>query len=92
MVPAIYSVSMWIANWIVNLLMSTIIVSIYMLYDKKRLHAQPPGKSFIGSSSPAEAHPEHPPCDPLGMQPAVQQLREPENLSIPRSSVCCASS
>ena len=36
MVPAIYSVSMWITNWIVNLLL-TIIVSIYMLYDKKRL-------------------------------------------------------
>lgn len=36
MVPAIYSVSMWIANWIVNLLL-TIIVSIYMLYDKKKL-------------------------------------------------------
>ena len=36
MVPAIYSVSMRIANWIVNLLI-TIIVSIYMLYDKKRL-------------------------------------------------------
>ncbi|MDO4297844.1 MAG: AI-2E family transporter [Lachnospiraceae bacterium] len=36
MVPAIYSVSMSIASWIVNVLI-TIIVSIYMLYDKRRL-------------------------------------------------------
>lgn len=36
MVPAIYSISMWLANWIVNLLI-TLIVSVYMLYDKKRL-------------------------------------------------------
>lgn len=36
MVPAIYSVSMGIANWVINVLI-TIIVSIYILYDKKRL-------------------------------------------------------
>lgn len=36
MVPAIYSVSMSIASWIVNLLI-TIIVSVYILYDKRRL-------------------------------------------------------
>ncbi len=36
MVPALYNVSVWIANWIVNL-MITIIVSIYMIYGKKRL-------------------------------------------------------
>lgn len=36
MVPAIYSVSVWIANWIVNLLL-VLIVSVYILYDKKQL-------------------------------------------------------
>lgn len=36
MIPALYSVSMSIANWIVNLML-TLIVSIYMLYDKRRL-------------------------------------------------------
>ncbi|MDY3251306.1 MAG: AI-2E family transporter [Candidatus Choladocola sp.] len=36
MIPAIYTISMSIAGWIVNLLI-TIIVSIYMLYDKRRL-------------------------------------------------------
>lgn len=36
MVPAIYSLSMSIASWIVNLLI-TIIVSVYILYDKRRL-------------------------------------------------------
>lgn len=35
-VPAIYSLSMSVASWIVNLLI-TIIVSIYMLYDKRQL-------------------------------------------------------
>ena len=35
-VPTLYSISMSIANWIINVLI-TIIVSIYMLYDKKRL-------------------------------------------------------
>jgi predicted PurR-regulated permease PerM len=36
LVPAIYSVSMSVASWIVNLLI-TIMVSIYMLYDKRQL-------------------------------------------------------
>lgn len=36
MIPTIYTVSMSIAGWIINLLIM-IIVSIYMLYDKKRL-------------------------------------------------------
>ena len=36
MVPAIYTLSMSIASWIVNLLI-TIIVSVYILYDKRRL-------------------------------------------------------
>lgn len=36
LVPALYSLSMSIANWIVNLLL-TLIVSIYMLYDKRRI-------------------------------------------------------
>ncbi len=36
MVPAIYSISMSIASWIINVLI-TIIVSMYMLYDKRRL-------------------------------------------------------
>lgn len=36
MIPTIYSLSMSIAGWIVNLLI-TIIVSAYMLYDKRRL-------------------------------------------------------
>ena len=36
MVPAIYSLSMSITGWIVNLLI-TVIVSIYMLYDKRRM-------------------------------------------------------
>lgn len=36
MVPALYTLSMYIAGWIVNLLL-TIIVSVYMLYDKRRL-------------------------------------------------------
>lgn len=36
LVPAIYSLSMSIASWIVNVLI-TIIVSVYMLYDKRRL-------------------------------------------------------
>ena len=35
-IPAIYSVSMSIASWIINFLL-TLIVSIYMLYDKNRL-------------------------------------------------------
>ena len=35
-VPALYTVSVSIVSWVVNLLIS-IIVSIYMLYDKKRL-------------------------------------------------------
>lgn len=35
-VPAIYSLSMSIASWIINVLI-TLIVSIYMLYDKNRL-------------------------------------------------------
>lgn len=36
MIPTIYTFSMSIANWIIDLLI-TIIVSIYMIYDKKRL-------------------------------------------------------
>lgn len=36
MVPTIYTVSMSIASWIINVLI-TIIVSVYMLYDKRRL-------------------------------------------------------
>lgn len=36
MIPTIYTLSMSIAGWIINLLI-TVIVSIYMLYDKKRL-------------------------------------------------------
>lgn len=36
MIPTIYTLSMSIAGWIINLLL-TIIVSAYMLYDKKRL-------------------------------------------------------
>lgn len=36
LVPALYSLSMSLASWIVNLLI-TIIVSIYMLYDKRQL-------------------------------------------------------
>lgn len=36
LVPALYSISMSIAGWIVNLLI-TLIVSIYMLYDKRRI-------------------------------------------------------
>lgn len=36
LVPAVYSISMSIAGWIVNLLI-TLIVSIYMLYDKRRI-------------------------------------------------------
>ena len=36
MIPALYSLSMSIAGWIVNLLI-TVIVSIYMLYDKRRM-------------------------------------------------------
>lgn len=36
MVPAIYTISASIASWIVNLLI-TIIVSVYMLYDKRKL-------------------------------------------------------
>lgn len=36
MIPTIYTVSMSIAGWIINLLI-TLIVSVYMLYDKKRL-------------------------------------------------------
>lgn len=36
LLPALYSVSMSIAGWIVNLLL-TIIVSIYMLFDKRRI-------------------------------------------------------
>lgn len=35
-VPAIYSISMSIASWIINVLI-TLIVSVYMLYDKERL-------------------------------------------------------
>ena len=36
MIPAIYTISMSIAGWVVNLLL-TVIVSIYMLYDKRRM-------------------------------------------------------
>lgn len=36
MVPALYTISMSIAGWIVNVLIS-VIVSVYMLYDKRRL-------------------------------------------------------
>lgn len=36
MVPAIYTISMSIVDWVVNLFI-TLIVSIYMLYDKRRL-------------------------------------------------------
>lgn len=36
MVPALYTLSMSIAGWVVNLLV-TLIVSIYMLYDKRRI-------------------------------------------------------
>lgn len=36
MVPAIYSLSMSITSWIINVLITTI-VSVYMLYDKQRL-------------------------------------------------------
>lgn len=36
MVPALYTLSMSIAGWIVNFLIS-VIVSVYMLYDKRRL-------------------------------------------------------
>lgn len=36
MVPALYSISMSIAGWIINVLI-TVIVSIYMLYDKRRI-------------------------------------------------------
>lgn len=36
MVPALYSLSMSITSWIVNVLI-TLIVSVYMLYDKKRM-------------------------------------------------------
>ena len=36
MIPTIYTVSMSIAGWVINLLI-TLIVSVYMLYDKKRL-------------------------------------------------------
>lgn len=36
MLPTIYSLSMSIANWIINILI-TLIVSVYMLYDKRRL-------------------------------------------------------
>lgn len=36
MIPALYALSMSIAGWIVNLLI-TVIVSIYMLYDKRRM-------------------------------------------------------
>ena len=36
MVPAIYSISMSIASWIINILI-TMIVSVYMIYDKERL-------------------------------------------------------
>lgn len=36
MIPTIYTVSMSIAGWIINLLIM-IIISVYMLYDKKRL-------------------------------------------------------
>lgn len=36
MIPALYTLSMSIAGWIVNLLIS-VIVSIYMLYDKRRM-------------------------------------------------------
>ena len=36
MIPALYTISMSIAGWVVNLLLS-VIVSIYMLYDKRRI-------------------------------------------------------
>lgn len=36
MIPAIYSLSMSITSWIINVLIA-IIVSVYMLYDKRRL-------------------------------------------------------
>jgi predicted PurR-regulated permease PerM len=36
LVPALYTISMSIANWIVNLLI-TLIVSVYMLYDKRKI-------------------------------------------------------
>jgi predicted PurR-regulated permease PerM len=36
MLPALYTISMSIAEWVLNLLI-TVIVSIYMLYDKRRM-------------------------------------------------------
>ncbi len=36
MIPALYTISMSIAGWVVNLLL-TVIVSIYILYDKRRM-------------------------------------------------------
>lgn len=36
LVPALYSISVSIAGWVVNLLI-TLIVSVYMLYDKRRI-------------------------------------------------------